>query len=408
MTHRLLVLLDDHWPRDPAADWVLLDPAGRPLQQGRSAPAHWPAADRTDALLGGSQCLWLEVDLPPGPRREQPRLLAYALEEHLIGDADAQHLTPTHSRAEGELRRTGVVVLARSRLKQLIAQFDSLSRPLASLRSQLQTAATSVPASGSASPPRWVLAGDAHGGILRTGPDRALRTEWRNGAEARDCLEHLLPTALALHATMPPEALELRLAPGFSLADGPRPLPLPLVAGPAWHWWEGYEHGSELLHGDFAPHKRHARHWQALRLPVALAGLALSVFLIAGLAHILLQRHALNELEARSLALFQQALPGTPAVSPAAQLARVLERERASRGQLASDDLLGLLHGYFLAGGPAPQALDYAAGKLVLELPAEAAAGLPGRLALYGLQASAQQNHLTIVPMAAQLATTTP
>ncbi len=401
MTNRLLVLLDDHWPRDPAADWVLLDPAGRALQQGRSAPAHWPAADRTDGLLGGSQCLWLEVDLPPGPRREQPRLLAYALEEHLIGDADTQHLTPTHSRAEGELRRTGVLVLARSRLKQLIAQFGSLGRPLASLRSLLQTAP--------AAPTRWVLAGDAHGGILRTAPDHALRAEWRNGAEARDCLEQLLPTALALpQAATPPEALELRLAPGFSLADGSRPLPLPVVAGPAWQWWEGYEHGSELLHGDFTPRERHARHWQPLRLPLALAGLAASVFLIAGLGHILLQRHALNELEARSLALFQQALSGTPAVSPAAQLARVLERERARHGQLASGDLLSLLHGYFLAGGPAPQALDYQAGKLVLELPAETAAGLPGRLALHGLQASAQQNRLTIVPMAAQISTTAP
>ncbi|MBL8453597.1 MAG: general secretion pathway protein GspL, partial [Zoogloea sp.] len=78
---RLLLAIDEHWPTRPECAWALLGPDGQPLSEGHSAPRHWPAADECSVVLTGAQCLWLNVLLPRGARRDLPRLLSYALED---------------------------------------------------------------------------------------------------------------------------------------------------------------------------------------------------------------------------------------------------------------------------------------------------------------------------------------
>ena len=120
MSHRLLLAIDEQWPTRPDCPWVLLGPDGQPTAEGHSEPRHWPAAAECEVVLTGPQCLWLEVPLPRAKRSDLPRLLAYALEDRLLKDPDTQHLTVSHRRpaGDGERELTGVLVVARERLRQ--------------------------------------------------------------------------------------------------------------------------------------------------------------------------------------------------------------------------------------------------------------------------------------------------
>lgn len=398
MTTRLMLLLDEHWPQQPAADWVLIDDRGRLLQQGRSAPAHWPAAAQCEAVLSGSQCTWLDVVLPPAPARDRTRLLAYALEEHLLGEVDTQHLTVTHARREDERRHTGVLVVARSRMAQLQAQFAALGRPLQHLRSLLQIAPIA--------PEHWTLALDGHhGAILRGGPDgTALACDLAPAADGHVQLAAVLALAAARQPVATPQPLVLRPAAGQTLPAGllEHIAQLPAFAasaGEPWHWWQAADHAADLLHGDHAPATRRDL-GQRLRAPAALAALALLTVAAVGLVHNLFAAHELAALDAARVRLLADTLPGTPAIDPARQLGQALERARSERGQLARADFLSLLHEHTEAGGPMPSALHYDNRRLGLVLPAGSAARLTPRLSLRGIAAAEVDGHLLLTPAA--------
>ena len=142
MSTRLLLAIDEQWPTRPDCPWVLLGDDGQPVSEGHSEPRHWPAAAECEVVLTGPQCLWLEVPLPRGARRDLPRLLAYALEDRLLKDPDTQHLTLSHRRPadDGERDLAGVLVVARDRLRQLIAQLTAIGRPPRRVLAEMQTA----------------------------------------------------------------------------------------------------------------------------------------------------------------------------------------------------------------------------------------------------------------------------
>ncbi|MBR0565820.1 hypothetical protein J5J83_06795 [Azoarcus sp. L1K30] len=391
MTTRLLLRIDEHWPREPAADWVLLDASNRVLQQGCSGAAHWPAADSCEAILAGAQCLWLEVMLPPAPKRERARLLAYALEEHLVDDPDTQHLTVTHSALEDHSRRTGVIVVGRARMVQLVAQFDAIGRPLSHLRSLLET----VPPA----PPRWTLAIDAHMALLRPGSSPTVCLEASSAQALADALSLSLAQAARRAGAETPRAIELRIAD-----DGALP-PLPLAQdqtpafepGPPWQWWAYVDHCTELLHGEFAPRHMRSKRWHALRAPLLLMAATVLALITANLVQILDQRQSLADLDARSLRLFARALPGTPAVAPEAQLARALADERRRTGRLAEGDFIALLRAHLEAAGATPLDIDYEKGKLDIGLsPGTDIAALKTRLALQGIDVRGRDGGLVL------------
>lgn len=391
MTTRLLLRIDEHWPRESAADWVLLDASNRVLQQGCSGATHWPAADGCEAILAGAQCLWLEVTLPPAPKRERPRLLSYALEEHLVGDPDTQHLTVTHSVAEDNSRRTGVIVVGRARMAQLIAQFEALGRPLSRLRSTLET----VPVT----PGRWTLAIDARTALLRPGSSPTVCLDASSAEALDDALSLSLAQAERRAGAETPRTIELRIAD-----DGAIPaLPLAhdqaaaIETGQPWQWWAHVDHCTELLHGEFAPRHMRGKRWHALRPPLMLVAATVFVLFAANLVQILDQRQSLAELDARSQRLFARALPGTPAVAPGAQLARALADERRRAGRLAEGDLIALLRAHLEATGAIPLDIDYEDGKLDIGLPPGTdIAALKTRLALQGIDARGRDGGLVL------------
>ncbi|NMG15638.1 type II secretion system protein GspL [Aromatoleum bremense] len=384
MTQRLIIYIDETWPAAPSAPWVLLDERNRIVQEGHSEPAHWPVVPHCELVLGGAQCSAFETRIPKAARREQERLLRYALETQLLKDVDAQHLAVTHQRPDGAGLEAGVLVISRARLRTVLARLAEVGRlPLRAV-AELQA----VPDGGS----HWTLAlGPTGGGILRVDATHAFVAD--AGALA-EILVHALMQARASGAE--PDALEVRRASTAPRSTEPEALAgtvagLRVEAGAAYRWWETPAGSADLLHGEFAPSQRGSAGRQALRRPLILAAVAVGVFAAVNLASVLWQRHELDGIEERMRRLFITAVPDTPAIAPALQLRRHLDQARSLHGELREDDLLALLSAYTEIGGSAAPAsvrtLDYEAGQLKLTLDAASASGigvLEKRFALLG------------------------
>ena len=380
MNTQLFLRIDEDWPARPACAWVLLGPDGKVRAEGESDPRHWPAADNCSVILAGAQCLWLETALPRAARRDEPRLLAYALEDKLLSDPDSQHLTVTHRRPGSAQGNTvGVLVVARERLRQLCAQFKAIGRPLARCLAEIQAA----PAARG----EWRISILGQTAILRTSPDRGLATDG-------DLLPAVLAAQQAAARAANDEAARIvvHCAPGSQ-----SPLPASggeVVAGEIYRWWAGAEAADNLLHDEFAVAGQQPAWLTALRGPALLVLAAGLVWLLAGLGEVLWNRHRLADIEARMSRSFVAAVPGQPAVAPAAQMRRLLNGERARHGLLGDDDALALLAAVGDALGEAQGSLAgmrYTEGRLDLTwhpgFPVERLENLKAQLAARGLLA---------------------
>ncbi len=388
MKTRLLVLIDEHWPTRPSAPWVVLDEAGRVQSEGESEPRHWPAAGEFAIVLAGNQCAWHVARLPRGARREEARLLAYALEDRLLRDPESQHLTVTERLTGPDGVAVRVLVTARDRLRALVAQLTAIGRPPVAAYSELQCA----PATAG----EWHLAVADHGLVLRTAADVAEPIDPPLAA-SQPLIEHALAAARA--ADRVPARLVIHRAPG--IADGealdPTAIALDMVDGEPYLWWAGSQAAANLLRGEFAARHRRDGWLARLAWPLRIAAAALIALVLADLGEVLWQRHRLGELEDRMTRLFQTTLPNTPAIAPAAQLAREVDAQRGRHGLLRGDDALSLLAAYGEARGVATRdsiaGLDFREGRLALEIPALGAGerqALQDRLAAMGYAARQQ------------------
>jgi general secretion pathway protein L len=378
----LRIYIDARWPTPAKTAWVLLAPSGATLREGTSEPAHWPVADEYEVVLGATQATWHTVKLPPGKaaRGETSRLLAYALEDKLLRDPDSQHFTITRQEAD----RVGVLVVARERLRQIVAQFAALGKPLSRVFSELQCA----PAGRDA----WHLALGAEAALLRTGEHDGVSLD----ADDSGGPPPLLPALIAGQGsagTAP--ALVIHVGEGRGVPDAKAwstALATEVRVGPAYRWQALPFAAANLLQGEFAPrHRRRA--WLARLKPALwLAGAAVAADLLFGLGRIAWQHHRLAGAQERAAQIFQETFPKTPAVEPAAQMQRQLDLLRAPRGLLRGDDALTLLAALADAlgvdGRGAVQSLKFDEGVLeVVLMPsvADRVAAVSSQLTLRGM-----------------------
>lgn len=389
---RLILHLTEHWPAPPdgpAAHWVVLDERDRVLQQGHSEPAHWPAAAHTEVVLGGAQVVWLRTRLPRGARRDERRLLAYALEDRLAGDPDAQHLTVGARSRDDAGQQVDVLVIARSRLKALLAQLQALGRTPTRVVAEVESA----PADADG----WTLSlGPAGGGWLKCAPADPDACMPLDPDSAAVLITRALAQARA--ANREPQKLHLRLAPGVQPPDaGWLPAELPRVIHHDQPWWLAARQGSNLLQGEFASAGNRAEAWRAYRWPARLALAALITLALADLGQLVWQRQQLAGLQARIERIFAGALPQQPLIDPPRQLARHADLLRGAQGQLREQDFLHLMQAAADAlGSAAPGAIiasQYKAGRLELSLApslsADAANAAANRLGARGWTARA-------------------
>lgn len=409
MTTRLALLIPESWPQTPECTWALMDRHGTVVQRGHSAPKHWPEATEHVAILDGSQTRWVELSIPPARRKDQPKLIAYALEALLARDVDNEHITVLRRYArpattEGAPQQQGVSVLVvnAARLRRICAQFDAVQRPLARAVSVLECVAppsaashwrifVTQPGNAVLSAPggeAWPLDLPAHDD--GTGPGTRI-AEYLSliGEDPRFVTEAPRHIEFASERTLDAAALEnLREALGVEVSQH-------LHDGP----WARAALAHDLLHGPFAPTGRHATRWGALRWPLALASLGATAALLTLTVSVLMQRSEEARLHQRSARIFAEALPGTPAIVPERQLRRALDDARRSAGQLAPADLLSLLDKYSEATGRVPETFSYRDEILMVELDSvtEPPSAIPWTN--YGLAARQEGRQLSITAL---------
>lgn len=383
----LRLLIPESWPETPRAAWALVGPQGHLLQQGESEPRHWPVADACEAILAGAQTVLLRARLPKAPRSERDRLVAYALEERLAQDTDQLHFTTVLQRGEA----AAVVVVDRDRLRRVLAALQAAGRPAAAVRSELEAVA--------AGDDGWVLTIGHDGGLLRQGPWAACAwdkpgddggTPWLVGRTL----------AAARQAGEAPARIELRPAADAGPVDAAawqRDLGVPVSVGAAYRWYETGA-AADLLHDDFAPPRRQGTWLRQLKPALWIAGAALGLDLVAGVAQAAWLRHEVDGLRQQTEALFTATFPGATIVDPALQMRRQLNDLRTRQGQLRDDDLLALLADLAAVLGAgadnAVQALQYEDGRLEarVDLPPELDAETVRRqLAARGIDAVAKE-----------------
>lgn len=385
MSKRLIIYIDESWPNRPSAPWVLLDSGDRVLEQGESDPNHWPAAADTHVVLAGPQCSRIEVRLPRCSRRDEHRLMRYALEGQLIRDVENEHITVADREPTEDGTACSVLVTARSRLRHVVSQLQVIGRAPTLVVSELDI----VLDHGD----DWTIhVGPGGDWILHAGDGATICMD---GTSAERIIEHLLRLP---HGKVPiPGSLTARFSPGVTPVKADMPdslLGLEVRQGTAYHWWEGLGTCSDLLHGEFAPIYARSGVLGAVRKPLALGVAAFAVFLTATVVEVLWQQHRLDSLEDRMRRIFETALPNTPAISPALQLQQALDDTRAQHGQLRRDDFLNLLDRFSAAASTEARgsvvALEYEDGRLNITLTPSASAALPlleTRLQGLGLEA---------------------
>jgi len=375
MARQLIVYLSDTWPQTPQAPWVLLDDNGHRLDSGHTEVRHWPAADTCQAVLGGAQCVCLQLALPRAPRREEDKLLRYVLAERLLGEVDQQHLSVIARQRTDSGQTLSLAVVTRLRVRTLVAQFSALGRPLDKLVAALDT-----PSNDGC---RLDIAAD--GSLLLHHPGESLACDpgWLTEA-----LRQVLPT----DDKVSPPKLTIRHFPEEDPTIGrqeARAAGWLTTHDIEWPWWQEAQAAHNLLHGEFAPRQHNGTLTGRLRLPLWLVALSGIVWLAGTGGELLWQRWQLADTRQRTEQVFRLALPGLPAISPEAQLIKQLDRQRERHGELRSDDFLALLASWLQAVGTnaedAIETLRYADGQLTLTLRRPPPAGWQAALAVHGL-----------------------
>ena len=283
-----------------------------------------------------------------------------------------------------------MLVIARDRLRTLVAQLDAIGRSPRRVLAEVQTA----PAGNDA----WHVSLSASGAVLRVAPTSGIALD-------RDILGPLLTqhAANARTANQAPSHIEIHAEPGTALPDLDAlatETGIPLRTGSPYAWWRGADRqASSLRHGEFGSRDRNSAWMDRLGPALALGGGALALWLIAGVGEVLWLRHSLDGIGQRMARVYQTSFPNTPVVSPAAQMRQQLNLERARHGLLRDDDALALLAQASDAlgtdAGDSVAALHFEEGRLDLTLTGPAldrADALAGLLASRGLLADLRRD----------------
>ncbi len=370
MSSLLRLYFTDEWPaRTTACAWALYDTKGSLLQRGSSEPRHWPAAEGIAVVLSADQCLTLDVKLP-GARGAKARgsdLIAYAVEERLVGEVENEHFVAGETRADGQ---TQVWIIGRGRLRALLTALQQLGRSPRRVFSELQL----VPLGSG----RWSACLREQGGFVRVGGEAGFVFD-----AALDSARTEPPVALRLalqaarKAGNAPESIDIYCAPGITLdADvwTAWQLALGVPVRPAGEYaWPMLPARSvrNLLVGEFAPQGERGAVWAAFKPALALSALVLLLYAMFSIGEwIWLDRKA-GSLRTQAVEVFRAAFPQVQTiVDPSLQMQRLYDQFKRERGQLGESDFLPLLAAVSeaLASPGTYRSLSFEEGRLELTI----------------------------------------
>ncbi|MBI3523657.1 MAG: hypothetical protein HY066_03895 [Betaproteobacteria bacterium] len=397
---RLFITAD--WPgRDAACEWTLVNAQGTPLQRGRSEPRHWPAAEHCELILSADQCLSLKAQLPKGARSRPAEVIAYALEDQLIGEADGEHFVVGDSDSAGEGQPTPIWVIARSRFRALLAALRTLERMPQRVVSEIQIAP--LPANG------WsvCLHPDNTSGLMRLGAEEGYAFDLGDARQPPLELQLALqaarnsdsaPQSIAVYSSRSKTAgLEFDAA---AAAAWQAALGLPVHAAGDYAWRDlPTADARNLLSGEFAPPRQPNSGWDSLKPALAIGLLTLTIYALFSLGEWFWLDRQSEQLRQRMTDIFRSAYPQAQAiVNPPLQMQRLNDQLRRERGQLGSTDFLPLLAvaSEALGGQGKLRSIAYEDGRLelgVLLANAADAERLRGVLAGRGLAVTLRDTH---------------
>lgn len=332
MSTTLRVFVGEQWPERPATRWVLLDAAGGVTQQGESDGLRWPVADFCEAVISAPEASYLKASVPQRvSKRDLPQVVGSVLEDQLLDDPDRCHLTLCGYRRD----EADVLVVSRVRLRNILAQFEALGRPLSAAYSELQT----LPMTS----PEWIVALAADAAILVPPGQTPMALD--NAADGlpspllAGIVEASPSAAAGFRMIVHPEPGHKVDLPGWKSALGRQQIGI----GAEHRWYLLIPGAADLLHGEFASTKPRNNTWLLVRPAFLVAAAAIAAYLAVGLVQLGFSKYRTRQAETRIAELFASAFPGVPAVAPLAQTRRKLDLLRAAHGQARSDDMVILL-----------------------------------------------------------------
>lgn len=331
MSTLLRIYIDENWPARPSLPWVLLDPAGKVLAQGESDALRWPAADVCEAILALPQVSSLHAEIPPRiSRRDLGRVVAGTIEAKLPEEVERCHL----SLGNRQRNTVEVMVVARSRMRDILAQCTALNRPLSAAYSEAQC----LPHRND----EWTVV---------VGHEKLMVVGSGTVPLVFDVLDEPVPSVLF-------DALRSLELPG----EPPRPIRLLPRSGVdinAAHWqveegrsvrvgeayaWHVLAPGArDLLHGEFASTHRKSDLWLAVRPALVAAAWILGAYVVIDGLQLATQWRSVASAEERKLDVFRSAFPNAPVVAPLAQARRALDEVRGVHGIARTDSALAYL-----------------------------------------------------------------
>jgi type II secretion system protein L len=302
-------------------------------QQGESDALHWPVADYCEAVISVTEVSCLRAAIPARvSRRDLPNVVAGVLEEQLLDEPDRCHLTVCRYRGDS----ADVLVIGRERLRNILAQFAAVGRPLSAAYSELRIMHAEQHH-------EWVVALARDGVIISRPHEVPLVVDGTDDGTP--------PVLLATVAKDPrSKAGTLRIlvrsevGKEIDLAAWKAMLRTDHVRiGSEYRWYSLTDSSVDLLHSEFASRLRRNSIWLLVK-PAALVAVSfLAAYLVVGLIQVLLATYRVNQAESRIAELFTASFPSIPVVSPVAQTRRQLDQLRGAHGLARSDDPLVLL-----------------------------------------------------------------
>ena len=339
----LRLYIPGEWPSpEGACEWALLNAQGVPLQRGKSEPRHWPAAETCEIVLTAEQCLVLQAQLPKGARARSPEVVAYALEEQLINDAEAEHFVVGDAPADNSA--TPVWVVTRNRLRTLLAACNALERPPQRIISEMQLA----PLTGG----HWsiCLRADNATGFVRLGTESGCAFDLLDPhtppVELQLAVEtarqnHRLPLQIDIHsARSKASPFDQDAANAWQTRLG---IPVRLAGEYNWRDLPAPD-ARNLMSGEFAPPRSAQAGWGSFKPTLWLGLAALLIYSLFSLGEWFWLESQSQDLRQQMTESFRAAYPQAQnIVDPPLQMQRLNDQLRRARGQLGSTDFLPLL-----------------------------------------------------------------
>jgi general secretion pathway protein L len=349
-------------------EWALIE--GLQSVRGEGTLAELPrGAHRIQLVIPAAQVLITRAKLPPGARRRDARLLAFAVEEATAAEPEANQVS--------RLGADAVAVLDRKGLERWRDALEAAGLRAYEVHSEILLLPR---ASG-----EWSLAWNGAEGFVRSGEFEGAATDAGDPAtpplSLRLMLEQARPDAIAVYGTSP------------DLAAWQRELGIPMRAGGAWDWRAAPEQAGISL-------AQERRRWRvtpaaaaSLRRAGWIAGAALALHGAALLADWMILGGEQRAVRAQMEARFRSAFPDAVAVAdPALQMRRQLALARHRAALPDGGDFAPMIAKVALGLKELPpgalRTVSYESGRMTLELAATEDAELrriAARLARTGL-----------------------